>query len=360
MTIAELLKQKDYATAAIGKWHLGHLAPFLPTNHGFDYYYGIPYSNDMSPDQKNNPRERARKWPPLPLVENLETIEEEPDQRLITKKYTEKAVSFIEAHHDQPFFLYFAHTMPHAPLYTAEAFLGSSEQGAYGDVIQEIDWSVGQVMDALDHAGVSENTLVIFTSDNGPWRVFGNHGGNCGPLRGRKGTTWECGIRVPFIARWPEQIPANSVNDTYVATIDLLPTIAGITETSLPAHRIDGKDILPVLTEQASTPHEALFFYYGRQLQAIRYQNWKLHFPHNYRFVEKYGADGFPGTYTHPKTGLELYDLSIDIAESSDVAEANPEVVSYLSQLADSMRQALGDRVLEIEGNEVRPAAVVE
>ncbi len=360
MTIAELLKQKDYATAAIGKWHLGHHAPFLPTNHGFDYYYGIPYSNDMSPDPKNNPRERARKWPPLPLVENLETIEEEPDQRLITKRYTEKAVSFIEANHDQPFFLYYAHTMPHAPLYTSEAFTGSSEQGAYGDVIQEIDWSIGQVMDALDRAGVTDNTLVVFTSDNGPWRVFGNHGGNCGPLRGRKGTTWECGIRVPFIAHWPGQIPANSVNDTYVATIDLLPTIAGITQTNLPEHRIDGKDIWPVLTEQASTPHEALFFYYGRQLQAIRYQNWKLHFPHHYRFVEEYGADGFPGTYTHPKTGLELYDLSTDLAESNNVAEANPELVTYLSQLADSMRQALGDRVLEIEGSEIRPAAVVE
>lgn len=361
ITIAELLKQKGYATAAVGKWHLGHLKPFLPTNHGFDSYLGIPYSNDMSPDPKNNPRERARKWPPLPLVRDLQTIEEEPDQSLLIQQYTAEAISFIASNAAGPFFLYYAHTMPHVPLYTSDNFTGSSEQGAYGDVIQEIDWSVGEVMKALETAGVTENTLVIFTSDNGPWRVFGNHGGSCGPLRGRKGTTWECGIRVPFIARWPGHIPAGSTNDAYAMTIDLLPTIAELTVTERPAHPIDGKNIWPLLSDADDvSPHEALFFYYGRQLQAIRYQNWKLHFPHTYRFVDAEGMDGMPGTYTHPSTGLELYDLESDIGESRDVASEHPEVIAYLSQLGDSVRAALGDRVLEIEGIEVRPAGRVE
>ena len=232
-TIAELLKEQGYATAAIGKWHLGHHEPFLPTNHGFDSYFGIPYSNDMSPDPANNPRERARKWPPLPLVENLTTIEEEPDQSLITERYTEKAVDFIEANKKQPFFLYLAHTMPHVPLYTAPAFTGSSVQGAYGDVIQEIDWSTGQILKTLESLDLTDNTLVIFTSDNGPWRVFGNHGGECGNLRGRKGSVWECGIRVPFVAQWPGHIPAATIQDATAMTIDLLPTIAQRTGSAL-------------------------------------------------------------------------------------------------------------------------------
>ncbi len=361
MTMAELLKQKDYATAAVGKWHLGHLPAFLPTNHGFDSYFGIPYSNDMSPDPKNNPRERARRWPPLPLVQDLETIEEEPDQSLLIQRYTEQAVSFIQDNADRPFFLYYAHTMPHVPLYPSADFAGSSEQGTYGDVIQEIDWSVGEIMRTLSENGLDENTLVIFTSDNGPWQVFGNHAGECGPLRGRKGTTFECGIRVPFIARWPEHLHENSVSDAYAMTIDLLPTFAGLTGTKLPEHHIDGKDIWPVLTHATEeSPHEALFFYYGRQLQAIRSGNWKLHLPHTYRVVDQVGADGFPGTYTFPETGLELYDLSLDIAESNDVAAEHPEVVTYLSGLADSVRAVLGDGPMGIEGVEVRPAGSIE
>ena len=357
MTFAELLKQKAYATAAVGKWHLGHLPAFLPTNHGFDSYFGIPYSNDMSPDPKNNPRERARQWPPLPLVQDLETIEEEPDQSQLIQRYTESAVSFIESNAGRPFFLYFAHTMPHVPLYPSAAFAGTSEQGTYGDVIQEIDWSVGEVMRALESTGIADNTLVIFTSDNGPWRVFGNHAGDCGPLRGRKGTVWECGIRVPFIARWPGHIKPNSVSDAYAMTIDLMPTIAGITGTTLPDHRIDGKDIWPVLTlSDPESPHEALFFYYSRQLQAIRAGNWKMILPHSYRLVDEYGSDGMPGTYVFPETELALYNLSTDIAESNDVASEHPEVVAHLSGLADSIRTALGDRELDIDGNEVRPA----
>lgn len=361
VTIAELLKQRDYATAAIGKWHLGHQATFLPTAHGFDTYFGVPYSNDMSPDPNNNPRERARKWPPLPILQDLETIEFEPDQSQLTRRYTEAAVTFIEANQDRPFFLYLAHTMPHVPLYASSSFIGTSAQGLYGDVIQEIDASVGDVLATLNHTGLDEETLVIFTSDNGPWKVFGNHSGDCGPLRGNKGTSWECGVRVPFIARWPGHLPENRVNDAYAMTIDLLPTIARLTETPLPANPIDGKDIWPLLTlETEASPHEALFFYYARQLQAVRYNHWKLYFPHRYRQVDQIGADGMPGTYVHPSTDLELYDLTTDLGETANVADTHPEVVTYLSQLADSVRQALGDRVLGIEGQEVRPAGLLE
>lgn len=361
VTIAELLKQKAYATAAIGKWHLGHYPEFLPPAHGFDTYFGIPYSNDMSPDPNNNPRERARKWPPLPLVHHLETIELEPDQSHLTHRYTEAAVAFIEANQNRPFFLYLAHTMPHVPLYASSPFIGTSAQGLYGDVIQEIDASVGEVLAALKRTGLDEQTLVIFTSDNGPWKVFGNHSGDCGPLRGNKGTSWECGVRVPFIARWPGQVPAGQINDAYAMTIDMLPTIARLTETTLPTHPIDGKDIWPLLTlETTASPHEALFFYYARQLQAIRYNHWKLHFPHRYRQVEQVGADGMPGTYIHPNIDLALYDLATDIGESVNVANQHPAVVAYLSQLADSVRQALGDKVLGIEGQGVRPAGTLE
>ncbi|MEM8486272.1 MAG: sulfatase [Bacteroidota bacterium] len=361
ITIAEMLKPQGYATAAVGKWHLGHLEPFLPTNHGFDSYFGIPYSNDMSPDPANNPRERARKWPPLPLVQGLDTIEKEPNQSMITQRYTSKAVDFIKAHTDQPFFLYLAHTMPHVPLYTAPEFQGTSVQGAYGDVIQEIDWSTGELLKTLEEEGLADNTLVIFTSDNGPWRVFGNHGGECGPLRGRKGSVWECGIRVPFIARWPGHIPASSVQDAPAMTIDMLPTLAQLSRSSYPADKIDGKNVWPLLTGQSSTsPHKTLFFYYAQQLQALRHDDWKLQLPHTYRKVDIVGADGMPGTYTFPATGLELYNLATNPGESIDVASAHPELVAYLTGLADSMRHVLGDKPLNITGSGIRPASNIE
>ena len=357
-TLAELVRQAGYATAMVGKWHLGHHPEFLPTNHGFDRYVGIPYSNDMSPDPKNNPRERARRWPPLPLVRDLETIETEPDQSQLIRRYTAEALEFMRSNRDRPFFLYYAHTMPHVPLYISQTFAGSSERGLYGDVIQEIDGSVGEIVSALKESGIAENTLFIFTSDNGPWRVFGNHGGSCGPLRGRKGSVWECGVRVPFIAKWPGRIRAGVVSDTPAMTIDLLPTIAGITGTRLPVHKIDGRDVWPLLTGniEGADPHDALYFYYGRQLQAMRAGRWKLHFPHTYRLVDQPGADGMPGTYVYPSTRLELYDLQNDLAESQDVAAEFPEVVARLSAKADSVRQELGDGVAEIEGSGVRPA----
>ena len=344
MTIGELVKQAGYATAAIGKWHLGHLSEFLPTNHGFDRYFGIPYSNDMSPDPKNNPRERARKWPPLPLVRGDSTIEFEPDQSMLIERYNAEALGFIRSNKDQPFFLYYAHTMPHVPLYTSEAYLGSSDQGLYGDVIQEIDGSVGKIVEELTRLNLIDNTLIVFTSDNGPWRLFGNHGGSCGELRGRKGTVWECGIRVPFIASWPGRIPAGFTNNVPTMTIDLLPTIARLTNSNLPTHEIDGVDIWPILTGESKVlPRENLYFYYARELQAMRSGKWKLQFPHTYRFVDEYGADGMPGVYTHPSTGLELYDLELDVAESNDVAAQHPDVIARLVAKADSIRTVLGE-----------------
>ena len=355
-TLAELVKQKGYATAAIGKWHLGHLAPFLPPHHGFDTYMGIPYSNDMSPEPINNPRPSANQFPPLPLLRDLEVIEYEPDQSLITRRYTEEALDFIEAHQDEPFLVYLAHSMPHAPIFASDAFAGTSEQGDYGDVIQEIDWSIGQILDKINALGLDERTLVLFTSDNGPWKVFGNHGGETGPLRGNKGTVWEGGVRVPFIARWPGRIPAGAVSDEPVMTIDVFPTIARLIDADLPELPIDGADIWPILAGEsgAKSPHDALYFYYQRQLQAMRAGPWKLHFPHAYRVVDEVGADGIPGTYVHPETGLELYNLETDIGEAVILTEEHPDVIDRLSRLADVMRQQLGDRSLDIEGRDVR------
>ena len=361
MTLAELLKQAGYATAAVGKWHLGHHPEFLPVHHGFDRYFGIPYSNDMSPDPKNNPRERARKWPPLPLIRNETVIETEPDQSRLIERYTAEALSFIREHHGRPFFLYYAHTMPHVPLYASASYLGTSAQGLYGDVVQEIDASVGAIMGELERQGLIDNTLVIFTSDNGPWKVFGNHGGSCRPLRGSKGTVWEGGIRVPFIARWPGRIPAGALVDTPAMTIDMLPTIAYLTGTKLPEHPIDGVNIWQLLagTPIDAEPHDVLFFYYQRQLQAMRAGRWKLHFPHTYRQVDRAGADGMPGTYIYPTTGLELYDLHADVAESVDVADEHPDVVRRLSAMAERMRKKLGDELSAYDGVEVRPPDTV-
>jgi arylsulfatase A-like enzyme len=357
-TVAELAREKGYATAMVGKWHLGHHPVFLPVNHGFDQYFGLPYSNDMSPDPKNNPRERARRWPPIPLIRDLQAIEYEPDQSQLTKRYTETAVAFIEANKEKPFLLYLAHTMPHVPLYASTGFQGKSARGLYGDVIEEIDWSVGEIMSTIKKHQLDESTLIIFTSDNGPWKVFGNHGGTCEPLRGSKGTTWEGGIRVPLIARWPGRIPAAEVCDEPAMTIDILPTIAGLLGADLPEHKIDGEDIWPLLTDQsnARSPHEALFFYYHRELQAMRAGKWKLLFPHEYRHVQQPGADGMPGSYVYPSTGLALYDLDADLGESQNLAGTHPEVIERLSLLADQIRIELGDGLAKQAGMGIRPA----
>ncbi len=355
VTIAELLKTLDYATAIFGKWHLGHHPQFLPLRHGFDEYFGLPYSNDMWPKHPTNPKG----YPPLPLIDGEETIERNPDQRNLTTWYTEHAVRFIEEHRDQPFFLYVPHSMPHVPLFVSDKFDGASEQGLYGDVIMEIDWSVGQILETLRTLGLDQDTLVIFTSDNGPWLSYGNHAGSAGPLREGKGTTWEGGQREPTVVWWPSRITGGSVCHEPAMTIDLLPTIAAITGATLPAHPIDGLDISNLLFRDsgAESPHEALYFYWARHLQAVRSGPWKLHFPHSYRSLRgSPGHDGKPGGYVQGETGLALYNLGDDIGETTDLKDQYPEVVTRLQELAEEARDQLGDSATQRTGTGIRPA----
>jgi arylsulfatase len=341
VTMAEMLKTLGYRTGIIGKWHLGHLPEFLPTRRGFDEYYGLPYSNDMWP------RHPTSKFPDLPLIEGEKVIATNPDQSKLTVDYTERAVQFIRKNKDQPFFLYLAHAMPHVPLFVSERFKGKSEAGLYGDVVMELDWSVGQIMQALQDAGIDNETLVLFASDNGPWLPYGNHSGSAGLLREGKGTAWEGGVRVPFIARWPGHIPADRTEPEPAMTIDLLPTVARLTGAKLPAGKLDGKDISPLLlgAPGAKSPHEAYYFYWNNELRAVRSGPWKLYFPHTYRTLQgsTAGADGKPGLYKDAKVGLELHNLADDLSERTDVAAQNPAVVQRLEMLADRMRADLGD-----------------
>jgi arylsulfatase A len=355
-TLAEVCKSRGYTTAIFGKWHLGHLPEFLPLRHGFDRYYGIPYSNDMWPNHPENPGA----WGDLPTIEGERIVGHNTDQTRFTTDITERAVAFIEENAAQPFFLYVAHPMPHVPLHVSERFLGDSVQGLYGDVIEEIDWSMGQILEALAREGIEEDTLVLFTSDNGPWLSYGDHAGSTGPLREGKGTCFEGGVRVPFLARWPGRIPAGSVCAEPAMTIDLLPTVVRLLGAEPPVRPIDGKDIWPLLAGEpgAVSPQDAYFFYYRRNaLEAMRSGRWKLHFPHGYRSMERreIGSGGTPGKYDHGvKTGLELYDLLEDVGETRDLAAERPEVVERLCALADSMRADLGDQLTGAEATGAR------
>ncbi|HUT33108.1 MAG TPA: sulfatase [Planctomycetota bacterium] len=343
VTIAELLKARGYATACVGKWHLGHLPQFLPTRHGFDSYLGIPYSNDMwlaadmaiAKDAKLGPglslddlKKGNRKRNDSPLLRNEEVIEYPVDQTTLTERYTEEAIRFITASKDKPFLLYLPHTMPHYPLHVSERFKGKSATGLYGDVIECLDWSTGQILDTLRKLGIDQQTCVIYTSDNGP------AAGSAVPLRGRKGSTWEGGMREPCILRWPGHIPAGTTCDELAATMDLLPTFAKLAGTQAPTDRvIDGRDIWPLMAgvEGARTPHEAYFYYRGYSLEAVRSGNWKLHFP------RREGRKG------DQQVGPALYDLAADIGEANNVAGAHADVVKRLEALAAQMREDIGD-----------------
>jgi arylsulfatase A-like enzyme len=356
-TLADLLKARGYATAIYGKWHLGHRPTSLPTHHGFDEYYGLPYSNDMKPDPV-----RKVTYPDLPLIEGEKVIAVNPDQSRLTADYTEHAVNFIKKNKDRPFFLYVAHNMPHVPLAASPRFVGSSKRGLYGDVIQEIDWSVGEILTALKENGLDERTLVLFTSDNGPWLSYGNHGGSAGPLREGKGTSWDGGVREPFVARWPGHIPAGTVCHEPAMTIDILPTVVALTGARLPALPIDGKDIWPLLEGRpgAKSPHEAYFFYWQRHLQAVRAGRWKLHLPHSYRtLVAPAGNDGKAGPYREVNTPLALYDLQDDPSEKVDVAAKHPDVVERLQALAERERVELGDSATGQQGKGFRKPTVL-
>lgn len=363
VTLAEICKSKGYATAAIGKWHLGRPEAFLPVRQGFDEYFGLPYSNDMwpfHPDVLQLPmEERLKRWPKLPLIEGDRVVDEEitpEEQAQLTVRYTERALDFIDRNRQRPFFLYLAHSQPHVPLFVSSRFAGTTKRGLFGDVISEIDWSMGQILEKLRQLGLEGRTLVLFTCDNGPWLSYGSHAGSAGPLREGKGTCWEGGVRVPFLARWPGKIPAGRVVAEPAMTIDILPTLAGLVGADLPQRAVDGKDIWPLLAGQegAKSPHDTLFFYYqSGELQALRHGKWKLMLPHSYRTLagQETRSDGLPVPYAKAKAGLELYDLAVDAGESRDVAAQHPEVVADLVGIADRMRADLGDRLTRIRGD---------
>lgn len=359
-TIADVLKARGYATAIYGKWHLGHHPTFLPTRHGFDDYFGLPYSNDMWPKHPNP----KSKYPDLPLIDREKTIETNPDMTQLTTRYTERAVAFITKNKDKPFFLYLPHSMPHVPLGVSKKFAGKSKQGAYGDVIMEIDWSVGEILATLKKHNLEDDTLVLFTSDNGPWLSYGEHAGTAGGLREGKGTTWEGGVRVPFVARWPGRIPAGTVQKQPAMTIDVLPTLATLAGAKLPENKIDGKDVWPLLEgkKDAKSPHDAYFFYWGRELQAVRAGKWKLHLPHAYVSLDgqQGGKGGKPAALKQLKTALALFDLEKDPGEKEDVAGKNPDVVKRLQALLDGARKDLGDSATKTVGKGVREPGHVE
>jgi arylsulfatase A len=366
-TLAEVLKTRGYATAIFGKWHLGDAPEFLPTRHGFDEYFGLPYSNDMWPlhpdyvDLPPDAAQRKRGYPDLPLIEGERTVIKPvlaEHQAQLTTWYTERAVSFIERNRQRPFFLYVPHSMPHVPLFVSDKFKGKSKAGLFGDVIQELDWSVGQILQALRRHKLDERTLVLFASDNGPWLLYGNHAGSAGPWREGKATMFEGGVRVPCIARWPGQIPKGRVCGELAATIDVLPTLAKLAGAELPVgRRIDGRDLGPLLRAEpgARSPHDAYWYFYDRSLHAIRSGPWKLHFPRSYPKPSPPGGDGRPGKYAQLKIGLELFNLESDPGETTDVAAANPDVVHRLEALAELARADLGDLATKREGNGIRP-----
>jgi arylsulfatase len=368
MTLAELVKQRGYATAIFGKWHLGDAPQFLPLRHGFDEYFGLPYSNDMWPLHpdllRRTPEVAARKrgYPDLVLFDG-ETVARpkvtQEDQNQLTTWYAERAVKFIEKNKARPFFLYLAHSMPHVPLGVSDKFRGKTKRGLYGDVIEEIDWSVGQVLGALKRNGLDENTWVIFTSDNGPWLSYGNHAGSARPLREGKGTSWEGGTRVPCIMRWPGHIPAGVETWDMLMTIDLFPTIADLIGAQLPDRKIDGLDVWPIISRQpgAKNPHAAYWFYYEvNQLQAVTSGDgrWKLQMPHTYRTMigQAPGRDGMPGEYVNRQLeSAELYDLANDMGETTDVSANHPEVVKQLKEEAEKARADLGDALTKRSGS---------
>jgi arylsulfatase A len=369
MTIAQLVKQRGYATAIFGKWHLGDSPQFMPLRHGFDEYFGLPLSADFWPDHPNlitnfPPTLVAikREYPNLPIYDNEKVFHPEmtiDDLNHLTTWYTERAVKFIEKNKSHPFFLYVAHSMPHVPLGVSDKFRGRSKRGLYGDVIEEIDWSVGQILAAIKQNGLDDNTWVIFTSDNGPWLSYGNHAGSAKPLREGKATNWEGGTREPCIMRWPGHIPAGTDTSDMLMSIDLFPTIAKLTGAELPKHKIDGLDVWPIISRQpgARNPHRAYCYYFHLDdLEAVVTGDgrWKLQFPHTYRTLGGLpgGTNGVPTEYTHRKIENEqLYDLVHDISETTDVAAQNPEIVKQLEAAAEEFRADLGDGLTKRTGS---------
>jgi len=344
ITIQKILKENGYATACIGKWHLGDHPDFMPFNHHFDYFFGIPYSNDMGAEQL--PRN-----PPLPLLINDQVIEAPVDQTTLTKRYTEEAIRFMEERSGKPFFIYLPHAMPHVPIFASDSFVGRSANGIYGDAIEELDWSTGQILDYLRENGLDNNTLVIFTSDNGAdWR----YGGSNLPFSGWKGSIMEGGFRVPMIAWWPGKIPAAKITDQISSTMDILPTIAEIVNIRIPEnHILDGKDITPLLftPDEAISPNTEFYYYQRDQLQAIRWNNWKLYLPLENKILYPWSDEKAP-------TPGALFDLNADPKEELDVMAGNPDVVEHILEIAQRVREDIGDH--EMPGKNVRPGGFVD
>lgn len=361
--LSELCRARGHATAAFGKWHLGHRPPFAPSRNGFDRFVGIPYSNDNGPLHPV-----VRGIPALPMLDGEKVIALDPDQSQFTRTFTDRAVEFLEANRDRPFFLYVPHVMPHVPIAASEPYRGQSGRGLYGDVVEELDDSVGRIVSTIDRLGLSERTLVLFLSDNGPFLSYGDHAGSAGPLREGKLTTFEGGVRVPCLARWPGRVPAGRTCREPIMSIDLLPTWAAVIGAELPDHAIDGRDVRPLLLGEdgARSPHEAFAFYAGEGLEAVRSGPWKLHLPHDYLTVNgPPGRGGKPANYANMKpaaitesglagiasrhgyrvahTERALYNLVDDPGETTDLAARHPEVVARLEQLADRFRTDLGD-----------------
>jgi len=335
-TIAERLKELGYATMCIGKWHVGDQPGFLPTRQGFDRYFGIPYSNDMHL-QSTETGERV-----VPLLRDdkvAELLTDEAQSRIV-ERYTEEAVGFIRASKDQPFLLYLPHTAVHTPIHAGAAFAGKSANGRFGDWVEEVDWSVGRVVDTLRELKLAENTLVIFTSDNGPWLKQGADGGSAGPLRGGKGSTWEGGVRVPALAWWPGRIAPGSVCDAVAGTIDLLPTAVALAGGKLPAEPvIDGRDLSPLLFGKATeSQREAHYYFASYNLQAVRQGPWKLAIAAQPETMGKGPAPDASGT--EPR----LYNLAQDIGEQTNLAEKHPDIVATLRSLADKMSAEIGGK----------------
>lgn len=331
ITIAKLLKEKGYQTAAIGKWHLGHLTKYLPTNHGFDYYYGIPYSNDIAPTTDlghfNSTTNPKIEYFDVPLMRNTEIIEQPANQQTITKRYTEETLQFIKENNEEPFFLYLAHNMPHVPLFASEEFKGTSERGVYGDVVEEIDWSVGQIKDLLEEKGLAENTYVIFTSDNGPWTVLRQHGGSPGLLYGAKGTSYEGGMRVPAIFWSPGNVEPGVITDIGT-TLDLMPTISALAGAEMPHDRIyDGYDLSSVLLNKEDSPRKELIYYHGTKVFAARKGDFKLYFYKN-------NPAGYPPEVEALDT-YELYNLQKGPSERFDIVADHPEIVEQIKQMVE-------------------------
>jgi arylsulfatase A len=339
ITLARALKDKGYATACVGKWHLGHQPKYLPTSHGFDSYLGVPYSNDMDRRADIAPKGRAAFHDPkiaywnVPLLRNDKEIERPADQTTLTKRYTEEAVKFIRANTEKPFFLYLPYTMPHVPLFASKDFAGKSPRGLFGDVVEELDWSVGEVLAALREEKLDRNTLVFFTSDNGPWLIFGEQGGSAGLLREGKGSTWEGGMRVPGIAWWPGTVPAGVTTQELACNLDLFPTALGLAGGKVPGDRVlDGVDLGPLLRGKGKSPRDTMLYYRDTTLYAARSGPWKAHFTTR----SAYGTDK-PVAHDPPL----LYHLGRDPGEKTDVAKDNPAALAAINALVAAHRKTL-------------------